>query len=100
MPNEKTRSIEIAADLLLSYDDESPEFKQALEDFQEYIQQSGTEDDLLEYVAYNIGAFSPEEIIDCIGKVSLNGDKPSILYCGIDVQCDTDCLNNLIFEVN
>jgi len=96
----KEKTLEISAEFLFSYDNESPEFKQALENFIEYIDETGTEQTLLEYISYNIGGLGLEEIVDCIGRVSINGVKPKHMYCGIDVQCDTDCLDNLIFEVN
>jgi len=87
-------TIEITGQIELTYDENSPEFKEALESYQEAIVKKGNKVSMLKHVAFNVTRFGTDRMVDGIGYVGYNGRKPSEEpYSGIMVSEDYDEYN-------
>lgn len=82
----KKIEVEITSSVVLEYDEDSAEFKQALSDYKETIYPDGTMEDMIRYVAYNMmfncGSCN---LIEGVGHVANAGQLPKDMYCGINI---------------
>lgn len=62
--------IDISATLVLYYDENSPEFKEALESYLEVIDSRATKDDMLKQVAWCIIEYGDHRMIEGVGYVA------------------------------
>lgn len=83
--------IEVTGQIELTYDENSEEFKEALNDYQTLIDEDGTKEDLLNHVAFYVNRFGTDGMVEGVGYVGLNGRKPKEEpYSGIMVGEDYD----------
>lgn len=83
--------IEINGQVELSYDENSAEFKNALDGFREVITENGTKEDMLKHVAFYTNKFGTDGMVEGVGYVGYNGRKPNEEpYSGIMVGEDFD----------
>lgn len=83
--------IEITGQIELTYDENAKEFKEALKDFREIIDSTGTIEDMLKHVAFNITRFGVDTLVEGVGYVGYNGRIPKDdTYSGIMVGKDFD----------
>ena len=83
--------IELTGIIELTYDENSSEFKEALEGYQEVIEKGGNKENMLKYVAFYVTRFGKHGMIEGVGYVGFNGRKPSEdPYSGIMVGEDYD----------
>ena len=84
-------TIEITGQIELTYDENSPEFKEALEGYQEVIDKGGDKESMLKHVAFYVTRFGTDGMVEGVGYVGYNGRKPTEEpYSGIMVGEDYD----------
>ena len=84
-------TIEVTGQIELTYNENSPEFKEALEAYQEVIEKEGGKESMLEHVALYVTRFGTDGMVEGVGYVGLNGQKPKEEpYSGIMVGEDYD----------
>lgn len=71
----KTTQIEVTGEVELSYDENSREFKEALEAYKKCMDPNGSKDDMLKHVAFYITRFG-EVLVEGVGYVGFDGEKP------------------------
>ena len=86
----KTTKIEITVEIELKYDENSPEFKQAFEDYRTSMDKNATVEQMLRHIAFHVTRFGVETMVECVGNVGFNGRKPQEDYCGVMVGEDFD----------
>ena len=69
--------IELTGLVELTYDENSTEFKEALEGYREVIDKNGTAEDMLKHVAFYVTRFGHEGMVEGVGYVGYNGRKPT-----------------------
>jgi hypothetical protein len=78
---------EITGYIELIYDENSPEFKEALEAYKEVIDTTGTKEDMLKHVAFYVTKFGTDGMVEGVGYVGDNGIKPEAEpYSGIMIS--------------
>ena len=83
--------IKIEGEIELSYDENSAEFKEALESYQDVIEKNGTKGSMLRHVAFYVTRFGTDGMIEGVGYVGYNGRVPKKEpYSGIMVGEDFD----------
>ena len=83
--------IELTGLVELTYDENSAEFKEALEGYREVIDKNGTKEDMLKHVAFHVTRFGHDSMVEGVGYVGYNGRKPTEEpMCGIMVGEDYD----------
>jgi hypothetical protein len=99
----KTVTATVRGKFKMSYDEESEEFKAALERYNENIWKEGNSKDMLTYIAYNVAQYGAEEFIDGVGFVTINERERHIPegedWCGVDVDIE-DIDDVLETEIN
>jgi len=70
-------TIEITGQIELTYDESSPEFKEALDGYQEVIEKGGDKVSMLKHVAFYVTRFGTDGMIEGVGYVGYNGRKPT-----------------------
>jgi len=89
--------IEVTGEIELSYDEQSKEFKEALEGYRQCMDKTGTKEDMLKHVAFYVTRFGTDGMVEGVGYVGYNGRKPTEEpYSGIMVSEDFDEFN---FEI-
>ena len=84
-------TIEITGQIELIYDENSPEFKEALEGYQEVIEKRGNKGSMLKHVSFYVTRFGTDVMVEGVGYVGYNGRKPTEEpYSGIMVGEDYD----------
>ena len=84
-------TIEITGQIELTYNENSEEFKKALEGYQEVIEKEGSKKSMLEHVAFYVTRFGTDGMVEGVGYVGFNGRKPKEEpYSGIMVGEDYD----------
>jgi hypothetical protein len=84
-------TIEITGQIELTYDENSPEFKEALEGYQEVIEKGANKESMLKHVAFYVTRFGTDGMVEGVGYVGYNGRKPTEQpYSGIMVGEDYD----------
>jgi len=84
-------TIEITGQIELTYDENSPEFREAIEGYQEVIEKGGDKESLLKHVASYVTRFGTDGMVEGVGYVGYNGRKPTEEpYSGIMVDEDYD----------
>ena len=84
-------TIEITGQIELTYDENSPEFKEALEGYQEVIEKGASKESMLKHVAFYVTRFGTDGMVEGVGYVGYNGKKPTEEpYSGIMVGEDYD----------
>ena len=75
----------------MEYDENSKEFKEALEGYREVIDSNGKVDDVLKHVAFYITRFGTEGLVEGVGYIGYNGKIPTEEpYSGIMVSLGYD----------
>jgi len=69
--------IELTGLVELTYDENSAEFKEALEGYREVIDKNGKAEDMLKHVAFYVKRFGHEGMVEGVGYVGYNGRKPT-----------------------
>lgn len=92
----KQTKIEVSATILLEYDEESVEFNQAYDNYITGIEDGATVSDMLRHVAWHIASFGAGSHIECLGYVSIDGNKQGDVenWCGINVNGDVTINGN------
>lgn len=91
----KEVNLEFTGEIHFTYDPESPEFKRALQDYQDVIYKDGKEKDMLNHVANSIMFRGLSRMIEGVGYAALIGTHASFLpdnFCGIYVADGYDDL--------
>lgn len=83
-------TIKIEGEMELEYDENSIEFKEALESYQKIIEQNGSKESMLKHVAFHITRFGVESMVEGVGHVAMNGRKQGEPFSGINVKEDYD----------
>jgi len=84
-------TIEITGQIELTYDENSPEFKEAIEGYQDVIEKEGDKESMLKHVAFYVTRFGTNGMVEGVGYVGYNGRKPTEEpYSGIMVGEDYD----------
>lgn len=92
----KTTTVNITGEIVLSYDENSNEFKEALEGYNECIG-SGDKNEVLKHVAFHVTRFGIDSMVEGVGYVALVGKTPEWSPdSGIRVGTDYDEFN---FEI-
>jgi len=77
--------------LKFSYDEDSKEFKEALESFNNLISSDSDAKDMLKHVAFHVTRFGIDTMVEGVGyigqKDSMNFDEP---YSGIEIVSGYD----------
>ncbi|RXK57548.1 hypothetical protein ESA94_20330 [Lacibacter luteus] len=82
---------EITGYIELIYDENSTEFKEALEGYKKCIDKTGTKEDMLKHTAFYVTRFGTDGMVEGVGYVGYNGRKPTEEpYSGIMVSEDYD----------
>jgi len=85
------RIIEVNGQIEIWYDKNSPEFKDALESYQEAIDKTADEIDMIKQVAYHVNKYGTDMMVEGVGYIGYNGripkEKP---YSGIMISEDYD----------
>lgn len=92
MKNGKTTTIiEISGEINLTYDENSTEFKNALEGYKELIDERGTKERMLTHVAFCVMTFGISNLVEGVGYVGCGGILPNERpYSGIMVSTGYD----------
>lgn len=94
---EKIATIDVTGEIKLKYDENSPEFKEALEGYRKCIDQNGSKHDMLRHVAFYITRFGIDGMVEGVGYVGYIEKKPTEEpYSGILVGED---FNEFDFEI-
>ena len=84
-------TIEITGQIELTYDENSPEFKEAIKGYQDVIEKEGDKESMLKHVAFYVTRFGTDGMVEGVGYVGYNGRKPTEEpYSGIMVGEDYD----------
>ena len=90
--------VKVSGEIELEYDENSPEFKEALEGYREVIDSTGNADDVLKQVSYYITRFGTEGMVEGVGYIGYNGKIPTEEpYSGIMVSLGYDEFDYEIF---
>jgi hypothetical protein len=89
----KKTIIDITGQIELTYDENSPEFKEALKSYREVIEKEGTKESMLKHIAFYVTRFGIDGMVDGVGYIGFNGRKPSEDYSGIMISEDYDEFN-------
>ncbi len=87
----KTTTIDVTGSVELTYDENSPEFQQAYEDYKASMDKDATVESMLKHVAFYVIRFGDDRMVEGVGYVGYNGrkpDKPN--YSGIMVGSGYD----------
>lgn len=88
---EKKAIIEVQGQVELTFDDESKEFKEALESFKDVIASDGSKEVMLRHIAFYVTRFGVDQMVEGVGYVGFNGRKPTEEpFSGIMVDEDYD----------
>lgn len=84
----KRLDVIVSTTINLTYDPESEEFKEALESYQDMIDDSASEEDMLRQIAWYVTACGTGSLIEGIGYVSVDGEKQGDTdnWCGVDIE--------------
>ena len=84
------RVFEITGELAVHYNENSPEFQEALEEYIDMIDRDGTAESMVKHVAMQIKSWGDHEhMVEGVGYVGLIGRPvPERDYCGIQVSPD------------
>lgn len=94
----KTFNITVQAEIEVQFDENSEEFKELWENYLERFDSDATYETFSENIASIVSRYGPEEFIEGVGYVNLNG-KPQKFYGDgsykeypgiVNVKCDTD----------
>jgi hypothetical protein len=66
------KTIECTTYIELEYDENSPEFKEALASYKECIDHEGSADDMLKHVCHNFIHFGVDTMVDGVGYIKPN----------------------------
>lgn len=84
-------TIDVSGQIELSYDENSKEFKEALESYSDVMDRGAGKNEMLRHVAFYVTRFGVEGMVEGVGYVGYNGRKPvSEPYSGIMVGEDND----------
>jgi hypothetical protein len=87
----KTVKIELSGIIELTYDEDSPEFKESLEAYKDVMEKDGTKESMLKHVAFYITRFGIHGMVEGVGYVGYNGKKSTNKpYSGIIVGNNYD----------
>lgn len=87
-------TINVTGEITLSYDEDSFEFKEALEGYQKVIDRGGSKHSMLQHVAFYITRFGTDGMVEGVGYVGVNGRVPTETpYSGIMVHDGYDEFN-------
>lgn len=92
--------IDFTGQVELTYDEKSPEFKEALAAYAEVIEKGAKKESMLKHVAFYVTRFGTDGMVEGVGYVGYNGKKPgdrSEPYSGIMVSSGYDDFD---FEIN
>jgi hypothetical protein len=83
-----TQTFEFTGEVKLAYDENSPEFQEALASYVEVIDSDGDAESMLKYVAGSLSQWGDhEQMVEGVGYVVLMGtDIPKENYSGIQVE--------------
>lgn len=100
----KSAEIELTTTFDLIFDDQSPEFKEALDSYKSVICKSCGIDDMLKQVAFSINRYGAERMIEGVGYVATkNNPKEKIekgYWSGITVVDDSPLTHTEIISIN
>lgn len=83
----RTRNVECQTNFRVTYDENSPEFKEALSSYQECIYSLGDEDDMIQHVAHNILRFGIDRMVEGVGYVKTETmEEPPENWSGITID--------------
>lgn len=83
--------IDLTGQVELTYDENSQEFKEALEGYRESMERNGTKESMLKHVAFYVTRFGTDGMVEGVGYVGYNGRKPKEEpYSGIMIGEDFD----------
>lgn len=89
--------IEVTGQVELTYDENSKEFKEALDGYRQCIEKNGSKESMLKHTAFYVTRFGADGMVEGVGYVGYNGRKPmEEPYSGIMVSEDFDEFN---FEI-
>lgn len=86
----KEVTVEATGNFELKYDPQSPEFQQALSDYREIVDRTGTEDDMILNCVHQLRLGGAERMLEGIGWVKYRGKEMGTPYSGIEVVGDDD----------
>jgi len=83
--------IGLTGEVELTFDENSAEFKEALEGYKDCIERNGNKESMLKHVAFYVTRFGIDGMVEGVGYVGYNGRKPTEEpYSGIMVGEDFD----------
>lgn len=83
--------IEVSGQIELTYDENSTEFKEALESYKASMNPKAKKKEMLQHVAFYVTKFGTDGMVEGVGFVGHNGRKPDEEpYSGIMVGEDFD----------
>lgn len=68
-------TLEITGEIELSYDENSKEFKEALEGYRHSMEKNGSKESMLKHVAFHVNRFGTDTMVEGVGYVGYNGRK-------------------------
>ena len=84
-------NFEVSGNIVMEYDENSPEFKEAFEGYTSCIERNGTIRSMLKHVAFYVTRFGTDGLVEGVGYVGYNGHKPTREpYSGIMIDEDFD----------
>lgn len=99
----KKATINLSAQICLEYDPGSEEFKESLRSYKEIVDDNGDEEKMLENIAYNVGLFGIERMVEGIGYVAYEDRNKPDGWCGITIVDSPDfdlCLDGVRLETD
>lgn len=96
----------MSADIEVSFDETSEEFKKLWENYIKWFDPYATHETFSENIASIVSRYGTNEFIEGVGYVNLNGEPQSFYgdegykeYPGvINIECDTDLNSRVMFE--
>lgn len=86
----KTKTFVVSTDVELSWDENSPEFQEALKSFNEVIWSEGDSNDMLKQIANQVAQYGHDRMVEGIGYVQLKGQARKDPWCGVEVESGYD----------
>jgi hypothetical protein len=94
----ESKRVKFTGEVVISYDTDSPEFKEAFKTYKEAIYEKGTETDMLAHVVNSVVQRGIESNVNGVGNVARKGTHPSFVpedFCGIYIS---DGYDDIEFE--
>lgn len=104
----KKFNVTVEKEIVIEFDEESPEFKELWEGYKQGIDPSADYESFVSGIASYISRYGVKDMIEGVGFIKLDGENQNIYYNGeykereavVNVEVDTDLNNMVDFEIS